>query len=152
MYTKPVGATCRKHQLQHHFYVDDSQLYLAFKPTEKTATNDTFQRIEACLNDIVGWMNQHFLKPNTDKTEVIMFNLKRKLLPTGNLSIQVGDSCIKPSLNVRFLGAIFDTHPDMEHHVNAVSRTCYTQIRNISKIRLYLTTDATCQLHLNIKT
>ena len=52
MYTKPVGAICQKHQLQHHFYADDYQLYLAFKPTDKTARNDTIQRIEACLNDM----------------------------------------------------------------------------------------------------
>ena len=75
-----------------------------------------------------------------------MFNPKRKLSPASNLSIQVGDSCIQPSLKVRNLGAIFDTHLDMEHHVNAVSRTCYTQIRNISKIRQYLTIDATKSL------
>jgi len=112
-----------------------SQLYLAFKPTDKTARNDTIQRIEACLKDIVGWMNQNFFKLNTDKTELIAFNPKRKLSPASNLSIQVGDSCIKPSLKVRNIGAIFNTHLDMEHHVNAVSRTCYTQIRNISKIR-----------------
>jgi len=56
MYTKQVGAICRKHQLQHHFYANDSQLYLAFKPTDNTARNDTIQIIEACLKDIVGWM------------------------------------------------------------------------------------------------
>jgi len=48
--------------------------------------------------------------------------------------------------NVRNLGAIFDTYLDMNHHVNAVSRTCYTQIRNISKIRQYLTIYATKSL------
>jgi len=53
MYTKPVGAICRKHKLQHHFYADDSQLYMAFKPKETIARNETLRRIEACLNDII---------------------------------------------------------------------------------------------------
>ena len=59
-----------------------------------------------------------------------------------------GDSCVKSSLNVRNLGAIYNTHLDMEHHVNAVSQACYKQIRNIllSKIRQYLTIDATKSL------
>ena len=33
MYTKPVGDICRRHGLHHHFYADDSQLYLSFKHT-----------------------------------------------------------------------------------------------------------------------
>jgi hypothetical protein len=34
MYTKPVGAICKRHGLLHHFYADDSQLYLSFKPID----------------------------------------------------------------------------------------------------------------------
>jgi hypothetical protein len=55
MYTKPVGAICRKHGLNNHFYADDSQLYLSFKPVDKISTELTIHRVENCLKDIVSW-------------------------------------------------------------------------------------------------
>lgn len=49
MYTKPVGNICRSHGLKHHFYADDSQLYLSFKPFEAPSVSEALQRIESCL-------------------------------------------------------------------------------------------------------
>ena len=73
MYTKPVGDICRNHRLNHHFYADDSQLYLSFEPTDMDSQVVALRRIEACLNDIVSWMHSNMLKLNVDKTEVIVF-------------------------------------------------------------------------------
>ena len=67
MYTKPVGAICTKHNLQHHFYADDSQLYMAIKPKDSVSRDDALQLIEACLNDIVLWMKNNLLKINAEK-------------------------------------------------------------------------------------
>ena len=76
MYTKPVGTICRNHGLNHHFYADDSQLYLSFKPTDCVKVSDALRRVEGCLNDIVSWMHRYMLKLNADKTEVILFSSK----------------------------------------------------------------------------
>ena len=120
MYTKPVGAICRKHQLQHHFYADDSQLYMAFKPEDCVSRDETLQRIEACLKDILHWMKDNLLKLNADKTEVILFVPKRNASTAENLTVTVGDAVIKPSSMVRNLGAMLDSHLDMDKHVNSV--------------------------------
>ena len=143
MYTKPVGAICRTHGLDHHFYADDSQLYLSFKPSDSANQSDALSRIEACLKDIVCWMHNNMLKLNTDKTEVILFSSKRNSTLVGEASISVGDSKIIPSSSVRNLGAQFDSHMDMELHVNSICRLCYMQLRQIAHIRKYLTVDAT---------
>ena len=73
MYTKPVGEICKKHGLSHHFYADDSQLYLSFKPTSKITREEAIRRVENCLDEIVAWMNRNMLKLNADKTELILF-------------------------------------------------------------------------------
>jgi hypothetical protein len=70
MYTKPVDLICRKHQLHNHFYVTDSQLYMAFKLKDNSSQIKTFQQIEACLNEIVSWMNTNLLKLNAEKNRV----------------------------------------------------------------------------------
>jgi hypothetical protein len=53
MYTKPVGIICKKHGLNHHFYADDGQLYLSFKPTNSVSQKDTLRCVENCLVEIV---------------------------------------------------------------------------------------------------
>ena len=103
-------------------------------------------RIEACLNDILNWMKCNLLKLNTDKTEVILFVSKKFANEVKDVSIKVGDSVIAPSTSVRNLGAILDSQMTMEEQVNSVSRSCFMQIRNIGKIRQYLTNDSTKSL------
>jgi hypothetical protein len=100
---------------------------MAFKPKEAISRNETLQRIEACLNDIKLWMNNNFLKLNADKTEVIVFVPKRSDIE--DLTVRVSDSVIKPSTTVRNLGAVLDSHLDMEQHMNSVSRSCFKKIR-----------------------
>ena len=142
MYTKPIGAICRTHGLKHHFYADDSQLYLSFKPTDNAAQDETIDRVEKCLKDIVSWMHINMLKLNTDKTEVIIFSNQKNEQMVHQLTLTMGDSKIVPSTCVRNLGAWFDSRMNMEHHINLVSRSCYGQIRQIGHIRQYLTSYA----------
>ena len=143
MYTKPVGDICRRHGLYHHFYADDSQLYLSFKPLDQTMKAGTIVRAENCLKDIIDWMNCNMLKLNTDKTEVIVFSSQRNSKHVENIKVNVGSSIITPSGCVRNLGALLDSKFDMEQHVNSVTKSCYAQIRKIGHIRQYLTADAT---------
>jgi hypothetical protein len=85
-------------------------------------------------------MNNNFLKLNADKTDAIVFVPKRS--DVEDLTVKVGDSVIKPSI-VRNLGAVLDSHLDMEQHVNSVSRSCFMKILQIVQIRKYLTVDST---------
>ena len=95
----------QKHGLGHHFYADDSQLYLSFEPTDGAAQDETLNRVEKCLRDIISWMNTNMLKLNTDKTEVIVFSSQNNAKYVDGLTVKVGDSTIEPSQYVRNLGA-----------------------------------------------
>jgi hypothetical protein len=70
-----------------------------------------------------------------------VFLLKRS--DVEDLTVRVGDSVIKPSTTVRNLGAVLDSHLDMEKHVNSVTRSCFIKIRQIGQIQKYLTVDST---------
>ena len=144
MYTKPVGTICMQYGLNHHFYADDSQLYMAFEP--KDSPINILYRVECCLDSIMSWMHSNMLKPNTDKTEVIVFASQHNERLVNNISVTVGDSEIKPSVCVRNLGVFLDSRLNMEQHVNFVCRSCFSQLRQIGHIRKYLTTDATKSL------
>ena len=52
MYAKPLGAIIRQHGLSYHFYAEDTQLYISFKPKEDGVKAQSLSRIENCLTDI----------------------------------------------------------------------------------------------------
>ena len=74
IFSKPIAAICRRHNMSYHFYADDTQLYLVFEPLENWI--DISKRLEDCLTDISSWMCSNMLKLNEDKTEVMLFATK----------------------------------------------------------------------------
>ena len=144
LYTSPVGDIARKHNMGHHFYADDSQLYVSFSP--KCDLNDKLNRLEVCISDIKQWMLVNLLKLNDDKTEVILFGSPFFLKIHPSISIQIGKAYIDSHPHVRNLGAIFDSKLSMDKFINfKVSSTNY-YLRNIAKIRRILSVQATKSL------
>ena len=80
------------------------------------------------------------LKLNTDKTELIVFSPKPK--PTTEFQLNVGDNIVKAVPFVRNLGAMFDSGLHMDRQINAVTKSCFFQIRNIGCIRKHISTKA----------
>lgn len=52
--------------VSYHCYTDNTQLYLSFKPNKL----DRLASLQDCLIVIHGWMANHFLQLNFDKTEL----------------------------------------------------------------------------------
>lgn len=140
MYTKPLGDIIRRHGLAYHFYADDTQLYLSFKPGDDNQQH--LNVMETCLTDIQKWMSSNLLKLNSDKTEVMIFSPKHKSKLTADLSVHIGGIDISPTTSVRNLGVILDTTLSMENQVKAVCKSAYAQLRSIGHIRRCLTMDA----------
>ena len=146
MYAKPLEAIIRKHGLSYHFYADDTQLYISFKPKGDAVKAQSLLLIENCLTDIEGWMRINMLKLNSDKTEVILFTSKHNAIHMKNVTVCFGDINITPVNTVRNLGVIFECAVNMEQQFNNICRAGYHQLRNNGHIRHYLTSDASKSL------
>lgn len=58
LYTSPVADIIRRHNLNFHFYADDSQLFLSFKGVDRLF--DSKLQLEACIMTFAGgWFSMN---------------------------------------------------------------------------------------------
>ena len=142
LYTAPLADIPLFHEMQFHFYADDTQLYISFSANNDMELTKSITKIEECLSDIDKWMSINRLKLNKDKTELLYlfskYNPQQSLPP-----LRFGTDIIKPSPHARNIGAIFDTTMSMLPHVNNVRKCAFYHLRTISHIRKYLTMQTT---------
>ena len=95
--------------------------------------------IATVMSEISHWMNIMFLKINPEKTEIILFHLKsdqQHVIIRGSF---IGDQCIRYSRAVKNVGVWLDEHLNMDVHINKVNSHCYKLIKDIGRIRNFLT-------------
>ena len=130
VYTAPIADISKKHDLLYHLYADDTQLYISFNTDCCADLDEAKLRVERCVKEIDLWMCKNLSKLNQDKTELVVISSKFRNRP--NLEyVRVGDEFIAPNLSVR-----------MEQHVKKICSEANYHLRNISKIRKYLTQDS----------
>ena len=124
----PLGRILRAHDLDYHFFADDSQLYVCFRPIQ-AQLNGAIGRLQRCCEDIRTWMRGNFLKVNDSKTEVLLVGSGRQLKKISLSGVMVRDSLIAAVTSVRNLGAVFDTNMAMVPQVNAVCQSALYHIK-----------------------
>jgi hypothetical protein len=144
-YTQPIATVARQNGIDLHLYADDTQLYIGCRLQDHEASK---QQLESCIAEVRQWMADNMLKLNDDKTEYLVIGSRHMLrqVPESLLSIQVGDKTIAAVSSARNIGVMVDSTLSMEQQVTNVCRACYMGIRDVGKIRPYLTEDATKKL------
>ena len=133
LYTVPLGNIIRKHNLQYHFYADDTQLYLCIEPSNVC---DLIFSIEQCIKDVKMWMHANKLKLNDDKTEVLLINPKKYDIPYDNLTI--GNDNIDFAESAKNLGVYIDKDLSMKCHISNLSRAIYFEIKRLKTMSRFV--------------
>ena len=127
--------------MEFHLYADDSQIYFSFD-SSSCCLSAVVSRIQACLLDISSWMSLNGLKLNGDKTELLITGSQfRPYLQFPHL-LNDG-SVIIPCKYARNIGATFDSVLNFERHITDICKSCYFNVRNIYRIRKFLSTEHT---------
>ncbi|XP_046554968.1 uncharacterized protein LOC124264272 [Haliotis rubra] len=132
-------------------YADDTQLMKIFRPIA-SITEAASADVTNCCTQIKEWMNINKLKLNDDKTECMLIGPSARCTQSGLTVVQIGSSSIDVIRSVKNLGVVLDSELSMKQHVSQISRVCSFQLRNISKIRKYLTKESLIILILTLVT
>ena len=128
--------------MEFHLYADDYQIYFSFD-SSSCCLSAVVSRIQACLSDISSWMSLNRLKLNGDKTELLIIGSQfRPNLQFPPVVLNDG-SVILPSKYARNIGVTFDSVLNFEYHITDICKSCYFNIRNIYRIRKFLSTEHT---------
>ena len=147
-YVSPLGDVIRKYGLDFHFFADDSQIYLSFESGDPLKQEIAFETINCVISDTRSWMAANFMMMNDDKTELAIFGTRQQLNKFEHpLSIISGEELVFPSEKIRNLGVILNPCLRLHLHINNIIRVCVFHLRNIAKIRKFLTFDAYQAVH-----
>ena len=131
--------------IRGHYFADDVQLYGFFKPST-SQQHSTYAALSSCISRVKGWMDKNKLKLNEDKTDALLVTSAKRKLHLDPASLLVNDIPITPSVCVRNLGVLLDSHPTMERHISATCRKAFFHLRRIARIKRFLSPAATAQL------
>jgi hypothetical protein len=139
-YTEDVVDIFNHHNLKHHVYADDKQMYTGVSIAH---IDDARTALQNCVHDVYDWCASRRLQLNADKTELIWFgsstNLKK--LSTKDCNLYLGDTCVRPSSTVRDLGVQLDNELSLQSHINKVACGCYYHIRRLRQVKRCLDED-----------
>ena len=122
-----------------HGYADDTQLYAAFQPgRDETLVRD---KLVSCIEKVRSWMRLNKLKLNDNKTEFLILGSPMNLAKVNCTTIQIGEDVIKSTKHVRNIGGYFDAEMKMDVQINNTCKSAWFNLRRISKIKPYLTTE-----------
>ena len=93
-----------------HGYADDPQLYLPFRPYDRSSQYHAIASVEACISDVRAWLIHNRLLINDSKTEFLVVGSRHQLSKIAIDSITVIDFTIHPVNSVRNLGSWFDSN------------------------------------------
>ena len=109
-------------------YADDCQIYLSFSNN----TDQAEELFNQCLIQIKNWMDSNFLKLNTDKTKLKMFNPRSESV---QICINFNNSLIVPSETVDILGVKLSQNINYSSFISKKVQAIYFHLRNLNHIR-----------------
>ena len=138
LYTTPLAEIIRSHGLDYHFYADDIQLYISFIDCDVDVAR---LRVENSVAYICHWMDLNELKLNHDKTEIMLIHSKYHTCPFFSY-FSMGNEKLTTTAKARSLGAVIDDNMIFDVDISDICRSSFYQLKNLSKIRKYLTRES----------
>ena len=145
IYTRKLFQIVEHHLPQVHCYADDTQLYVSFCPNRSADADFAIKSMTDCISEIRSWMISDNLMLNDDKTEFLIIGTRQQLDKVNINCIRVGSIDVCPVTVARNLGSWFDEQLTtcMSTHISKLCGVAFYRLRNIKRIRKYLSQEST---------
>ena len=110
-YIAPLAKLLHQHNMQHHLYADDTQLYVTFPPTDHM---QALVGMEACIQEVKTWLCDNGLVMNENKSEAIVIRSPSLRTPITFSRINICGQFVDTSAVIRDLGFAIATHLSMK--------------------------------------
>ena len=131
LHTTPLSSVIQGHNLDHHLYADDTQIYISLTTPDACRS---INQLRDCLQDVSLSMTNSKLKLNANKTEIVIIGtVTRRLFPD---TYPKSDCNTSPS--VSNLGVNFDESLNFKQHISKTCRCCFYHICDLRCIRRFL--------------
>ena len=121
------------------------QLYLFFKSSSLEHKELSVATIQACVGDNDLWMTENKLKLNKDKTEFVIIGSQHRPKPQLDL-LTSGSESVSSCDAARNIGVIIDDKLNLDKHIASICKSSFFHIRNIARIRRFLSAESTIAL------
>ena len=122
LYTTPLSSVIQSHNLGHHLYADDTQIYVSLTTPD---TCRSLNQLRDCLQDVSIWMKNSKLKLTSDRI-------------THHWYLNAAGKSITPAASVLNLGVTFDENTNFKQHISKTCRCCFYHIRDLCRIRRFI--------------
>ena len=122
--------------MNHHFYADDSQIYLSFKPSAASEPTTSKLRIESCIHDVNSWMSANKFMLNHYKTELLVLHVRHRPQPPLE-SILVCSDDLLIELSKEYRCVVQHCHV-YDKQINSICHSAFYHLRNIAQISKHI--------------
>ena len=130
LYINDLHFSLKKSVASH--FADDTCITYSAKKIKSLETVLNYE-----LKIISDWLNANRLSLNVNKSKLIIFKTKRKIIDINNLSIKLNGFKLVPTDNVKYLGLYLDKNLSFDYHINQLSKKLSKSNGILAKLRHY---------------
>ena len=124
MFVTPASSVIHSHNLDHHLYADDTQIYVSMTTPD---TCRSLNQLRDCLQDVSISMKNSKLKLNADKTEFLIIGTStQRVKLDGFFPTHILSQSITPAASILHLGVTCDENFNFKQHIRKPADGVFT--------------------------
>ena len=143
LYINDLHFSLKKSVVSH--FADDTCITYSAK---KMKSLETVLNCE--LKIISDWLNANRLSLNVNKSKLIIFKSKRKIINTDNFSIKLNGCKLVSTDNVKYLGLYLDKNLSFDYHINQLSKKLSKSNGILAKLRHFTSRQTLISVYYSI--